>query len=275
MFDSFEIPGQPEDEVMPIIQLARHIFSICANSVSCERLFSTFGNILTKVRNRMGKETLQTLTEIKMHVRDEHIMHGGMKSRLKRCFGTVNVSASQDPAGPPPSLPSLVQVGGIAPVNHIPPTSPTGQNSQDESSDQAAGTEDSLPDGTSIRTLGEIVGWFLQQGELDGGEPETDTSAVPLPQETVNAPVSLEIDILAAPPPQETVNTPVSLEDLSDFTRDNWVAYHQRTSRRSLGEEMEVYSLLNTDLPGEEGNKVEIDDTAGEVLTLNFEGSLQ
>ena len=85
----------------------------------------------------------------------------------------------------------------------------------------------------------------------------------------------LEIDISAAPPPQETVNTPVLLEDLFDFSRDNWVAYHQRTSRRSLGEEMEVYSLLDTDLPGEEGNEVEIDDTAGEVLTLNFGGTLQ
>ena len=38
---------------------------------------------------------------------------------------------------------------------------------------------------------------------------------------------------------------------------------------------MEVYSLLDTDLPGEEGNEVEIDDTVGEVLTLNFEGTLQ
>ena len=33
---------------------------------------------------------------------------------------------------------------------------------------------------------------------------------------------------------------------------------------------MAVYSLLDTDLPSEEGNEVEIDDTTGEVLTLNI-----
>ena len=57
---------------------------------------------------------------------------------------------------------------------------------------------------------------------------------------------------------------PVPPGDLFDFSQ------HQRTSRRSLGEEMEVYSLLDIDLPGEEGTEVAIDDTAGEALVLNF-----
>jgi len=37
-----------------------------------------------------------------------------------------------------------------------------------------------------------------------------------------------------------------------------------------LDEELEVYNLLDTDLPGEEGAEVAIDDTAGDILTLNI-----
>ena len=68
MFDSFQIPGQPQDQVMPIIRLARHLLYLRELSVV--------------------RETLQTLAEIKMCVCD-----GGMQTRLTRCFGTVDVSA--------------------------------------------------------------------------------------------------------------------------------------------------------------------------------------
>ena len=63
--------------------------------------------------------------------------------------------------------------------------------------------------------------------------------------------------------------TPVLLDDLFDFSRVDWVPHHQRTSRRSLDDKLEVYNLLDADLPGEEGNEVGIDDTAGEILTLS------
>ena len=197
----------------------------------------------------MGKETLQTLAEIKMHVRDEHITQGVMKSRLKRRFGTVDMSTAQDLAGPPESsLPSIVQAD-TAQASPVPSTSSTGGNPPDNPSTQTAETEDGILDSGSVRTLGEIVDQFFQQGELDGGELGTDISTVL--------------------PPQTTINAPVSLEDLFDSDRSHWVVHHQRTSRRSLSDEMAAYSLLDTDLPGEEGNEVEIDDTTGEVLTLN------
>ena len=77
------------------------IFSLSARTLRRARLFSTFGSILIKVRNRMGKETLQRLTEIKMNICDGYIAHGGMKTPLKCCFGTVDVSASQDLARRP------------------------------------------------------------------------------------------------------------------------------------------------------------------------------
>jgi len=40
----------------PLQMLAQRIFSICANSASCERLFSLFGLILSKLRSRLALE---------------------------------------------------------------------------------------------------------------------------------------------------------------------------------------------------------------------------
>ena len=77
----------------------------------------------------------------------------------------------------------------------------------------------------------------------------------------------LESDDLA--PVASRSTTLVLLDDLFDFSWVDWVPQHQRTSHHSLDDEPEVYSLFDVDLPGEEGNDVGIDDTAGEILTLS------
>ena len=73
----------------PLIRLALHIFSIHANSASCERLFSLFGNIQTKKQNWMTSKMLQMIAEVKMHLRDGHAASWSQKqkSRAKRKFG--------------------------------------------------------------------------------------------------------------------------------------------------------------------------------------------
>ncbi|KJA22371.1 hypothetical protein HYPSUDRAFT_1084456, partial [Hypholoma sublateritium FD-334 SS-4] len=95
---SFSIPGRPDLD-SPFMLFARRLLSVSANSASCERLFSVFGTILTKLRNRTGNTTLTNLSEIKMHIRDEHNAKGG-KSRLKRQFQAQAPSAA-DPNLPP------------------------------------------------------------------------------------------------------------------------------------------------------------------------------
>jgi hypothetical protein len=47
-YNNISIAG---DTPIPLVQLARRLLAICPNSASCERLFSTFGLILTKLRN--------------------------------------------------------------------------------------------------------------------------------------------------------------------------------------------------------------------------------
>lgn len=64
--------------------LARCVLSMCANAAFCERLFSTLGNILTKLRNRLGNSTLLSLAELKMLIRDENLRKDNIKKQLKR-----------------------------------------------------------------------------------------------------------------------------------------------------------------------------------------------
>lgn len=77
----------PDAPLRPIHRLASRLFAVSANSASCERLFSAYGNTLTKLRNRLGTDKLQAITELKMHIRDEHIRaEQGHSERLKRRF---------------------------------------------------------------------------------------------------------------------------------------------------------------------------------------------
>jgi hypothetical protein len=83
VFQSFGHPGHPPTD---FIKSCRRLLSVSANSASCERLFSIFGNILTKLRNRLGKGTLTELAELKMRVCDEEMESGGkdcLKSRFE------------------------------------------------------------------------------------------------------------------------------------------------------------------------------------------------
>ena len=102
---SFTVPGHAT-ATSPFIVFARRILSVSANSASCERLFSIFGNILNKVRNRTGDPVLVDISESKMHIRDEHIA-GGIKTRLKRQFSAKSSAARTTQSQPGPSSVSV------------------------------------------------------------------------------------------------------------------------------------------------------------------------
>jgi hypothetical protein len=110
VFTSFTVPGHPT-ATSPFIVFAKRILSVSANSASCERLFSIFGNILTKVRNRTGDPVLVNLSKVKMHVRDEHIANG-IKTRIKREFSAKSSAATtaQSQSGPSSAASASVTV---------------------------------------------------------------------------------------------------------------------------------------------------------------------
>ncbi|KAG1882529.1 hypothetical protein F4604DRAFT_1577412 [Suillus subluteus] len=66
----------------PLQMITQHIFSICANSASCEWLFSLFGMILTKLQLRLGLAKMLNLAELRLHLRDEYMHRGSMKDHL-------------------------------------------------------------------------------------------------------------------------------------------------------------------------------------------------
>jgi hypothetical protein len=103
------VPGHPS-ATSPFIVFSKRILSVSANSASCERLFSIFGDILTKKRNRTADPVLVRISEVKMHVRDEHIA-SGIKTRLKRQFSAK--SSATTPATQSQSGPSSVSVNTI------------------------------------------------------------------------------------------------------------------------------------------------------------------
>jgi hypothetical protein len=91
VYADITISGEPST---PLIQLATHILSICPNSASCERLFSTFGLILTKLRTRLNNQHVVNLAECKMHIRDEHLEKEVKRRLRKRLFGALAENAA-------------------------------------------------------------------------------------------------------------------------------------------------------------------------------------
>lgn len=72
-----------------VVKLARRLLSVIANSAGCERTFSTFGNIHTKIRNRLSPQNVHKTTLVKMDIRRSHAEAGiSYGNRLKRKFGT-------------------------------------------------------------------------------------------------------------------------------------------------------------------------------------------
>ncbi|TFK17854.1 hypothetical protein FA15DRAFT_548268, partial [Coprinopsis marcescibilis] len=61
IYESLRAPGAPDTHLM---RLARHLFSAATNSASCERLFSAFGNLLTKLRNKLGLKNMKSIAEL-------------------------------------------------------------------------------------------------------------------------------------------------------------------------------------------------------------------
>lgn len=87
------------------MKFARRVLSISANSASCERLFSVYGNILTKHRSRLLVKNLTNNAELKMHIRDEHLRNKEAQLRQKRRFERRTKAELQDAQRLQPTIP--------------------------------------------------------------------------------------------------------------------------------------------------------------------------
>ncbi|CDO74573.1 hypothetical protein BN946_scf184771.g9 [Trametes cinnabarina] len=239
----------------PLATLACHLLSVCANSASCERLFSVFGQLLTKLRNRLGTDTLTGLTELKMHLRDEYARAQGMKERLKRHCGRP---AEDNCPIPPPAEPAPTQ--SAAPPRG-PESAPFGNNdlewdALDRSTDRPARGE--------LRAIHEAL-----SGASDRDTDYLDTRP--------------SVQYRQANGQSKPFVRKIS--ELSDFSSPDWVRRVEGFASLGIDEELELYELLDFDAPGEEtqtdGSEVlnmdadsglaldvDLDDVAADIINL-------
>ena len=79
-----------DDDSQGIAKLAIRIYSVIANSGANERNFSDFGNIQTKLRNRLSIEQTHKTNVVRMDIAREHARLGLATSRGKRKLGHNN-----------------------------------------------------------------------------------------------------------------------------------------------------------------------------------------
>ncbi|KAF5353370.1 hypothetical protein D9756_007868 [Leucocoprinus leucothites] len=102
IFQHFQVHGAPE----PVFfTFAHHMLSINVNSASCERLFSHFGNTLTKLQNHLGNNTLTNLPELSLNICDEHLRVKAAREQLTNQFRDQVPPSADGPLAPlhPPS----------------------------------------------------------------------------------------------------------------------------------------------------------------------------
>jgi hypothetical protein len=226
VYDMFSYPGHNTADP-PFLQLAKRILSVTANSASCERLFSVFGNTLTKLRNRLGTKTLSNLAELKMLVRDEHIRLGESKDRLKRKFG-------QD-------LPSDVIETPVVPPAERPETHseiPAVEMEEPDQTIDPSSSADAAEEGEFASMAAEME-QMLQQDE-----DATDLPSLPGGNTCIS----------------------VKITDLFDFSKE-WGRSHIETARQSLAEEIELSELVDRGaVVSDDGGSVGLDPVTEAVL---------
>ena len=150
MYKSISFPDQ---EPTPLKKLAWCIFSICANSASCEQLFSKFSLILTCLRSCLGLKNLLNITELALHLRDKYSQSGKAAERLRHKRKIISNAPSASNPIPPPSIPPV-----------------TATSSEIESEEDA--TPNSNIDNEDFGSFGEIMDVLGQRSADDEGDAE-------------------------------------------------------------------------------------------------------
>lgn len=207
-----------EGSLTPLQSLAKRLLSVCANSASCERLFSMFGLILTRLRSRLRPRALTDLAELRMHLRDEHVRYGKVKERLKR----NTTSHSEQGGGEPPN------------------SDLTTDNTMRMTEDQESQDIDPIltcegGDGTSAATSGRRQNSF--RSIIDGLANASSAHC--------------DLDEALDREAGEEAGIKVRIQDLFDFENPYWLDVVKTAGIRGLDEEMEFYQLVDLDADGE------------------------
>lgn len=162
---SIPIPGGSDPS---LVTLALRIFSICPNSASCERLFSSFGNILTKSRSRLSNKALVELAELKLHLQEEEIQSGSMKERVKRHFDLTRRDN-----------PELMDITANSLVDTQPVQSSNTAHTEENESFQAA--QSTATDGQEIPQFSQLISGFSEPIDQENVLPSASRASTSIP----------------------------------------------------------------------------------------------
>jgi len=90
----------PNHPMTDFQMIAIRLLRVICNSASVERLWSVFGNILTKQRSRTGLGTLTNIAKLKLYLREEHSRNKTARERVKRHFVAAKSAKSAEAATP-------------------------------------------------------------------------------------------------------------------------------------------------------------------------------
>ncbi|KAF9049172.1 ribonuclease H-like domain-containing protein, partial [Panaeolus papilionaceus] len=236
VYADITIPGEPP---CPLIKLALHILHICPNSASCERLFSTFGLILTKLRTRLSSQRVVGLAECKLHLRDRFTSKENRKNLRRRLFGApAELRAQQEQV-------ARDNPNSIVPSQHTAsagPASPMDTDTAPHSDSQGVNSSSSPSISAALR--------ILTAKHIALLETDADTA--------------LESGSRVSRRGDEYRKR--TIVDLFDFASQGWVAFQQASAAGSVEDEMELYELLDLDADGE--FDYDLDDSMDSILTI-------
>ncbi|CDO68148.1 hypothetical protein BN946_scf185003.g20 [Trametes cinnabarina] len=231
----------------PLAMLARRILSVCANSASCERLFSIFGQLLTKLRNRMGSTTLSALAELKMHLRDEYSRSQGMKERLKRHCGkpqedTVTAEARTAAIG------TVDNSTGTSAATTVPRPSESSTQPANESEAPLAGGSPSTTSPGELRAISDALARARDE------DTDADSHRISAQYTFANG---------RSRPFSRT------LSELFNFDAPQWITRIEAFASLGLDQELALYELLDLDAAGESVVDGSEHDGAGDLSDLD------
>lgn len=188
-----------------LVAIALRIFAICPNSAACERLFSSFGNILTKLRSRLSNKTLVELAELKLHLREEEFQSGSVKDRVKRHFDILQKGQANSAI----VMNSETFTGNIAGM-----AVDTVDASETENEEEGESSGETARSSGAIHPFSQFVSEFvLPMDSSDSGTPHIGQH-----------------------------NISISLSRLFDFSKAGWDKVIM-SSRKRLEEELEVSEM--------------------------------
>jgi hypothetical protein len=237
VYKDFCFPGRPPPA---FILLAQRILSISANSASCERLFSVFGMTLTKLRSRLGTETLTSLAELKMHIRDENLQKDSRK-RMKRHFGRRQ---AVPPPQPTTTVPTPIPIDPVLQTATIDTPSAgamdvTPRHAAAVPNPPTPATESTPPASSFSESFRIMMNYNMHMVSNDNDDVEVGL-------------------------PSSIIGRSVAIVELFDFGCPGWVDMYKRSAVQSFEEELELYELL--DAEGEEEDGVDVDATMSDIL---------